>query len=192
MGGAGDDPIDGGAAWDLMYGRPGNDTFVVSQRVDRVFEQPGEGIDAVLAARPNGHQLYADIECLILLEDTPLGIGNGLPNLIIGNAGPNTLYGGVGADTLEGGGGRDVLFGERGRHVFVLGRGMGADVIRDYEPGFDRLDQRGVGLTSVVDALALIRQVGPNLSFDLGDGKAVAMHDVQRTALTAADFILAT
>lgn len=105
VGGAGNDTIDGGPAWDQMYGGVGDDTFYASQQVDWVFENAAEGYDTVIADSPNGYYLYANIEALSLIGNTPFGVGNELNNVITGSATGNVLMGAAGNDTLDGGAG---------------------------------------------------------------------------------------
>ncbi len=70
-----------------------------------------------------------------------------------GGSGDDRLSGGPGDDRLTGGAGRDVLTGGAGADVFVFAaadRGTGKpDLIRDFEPGLDRLDLSVPGLVAV-------------------------------------------
>lgn len=90
--------------------------------------------------------------------------GTSLDDLMVGNANDNKLRGGGGADALNGGAGDDTLIGGSGRDVFRGGagndvlvggankdrfifkyvevsdpNGLGADVIRDFKIGKDKL-----------------------------------------------------
>lgn len=117
IGGLGNDRLQGGGG-DRMYGGQGNDSYVVFDTTDIIFENAGEGVDSVDAHV--GHYLYENVENLTLsvFAGNIFGVGNGLDNIITGNTGDNLLIGGGGNDTLEGGAdGRDSLFGEAGDDI---------------------------------------------------------------------------
>jgi len=108
VGGGGNDWLDGGADMDTMSGQSGNDTYVVDNEWDQVYEDIDAGTDTVISSvrfvlGPNLENLYLSGVANIN------GAGNASANLIIGNAGNNTLAGGLGNDTLIGGDGRDVF-----------------------------------------------------------------------------------
>lgn len=73
-------------------------------------------------------------------------ITNSGEDLLHGGTGKDVLYGGAGNDTLRGGGGQDTLEGGDGADVFVFSRAAHspsagcADVITDFELGFDLID----------------------------------------------------
>jgi Ca2+-binding RTX toxin-like protein len=190
VGGEGNDTIDGGPAWDQMYGGPGDDTFIVSQQVDWVFEQPGEGTDAVIADSPNGYYLYANVENLSLIGTTPFGVGNELANLIMGNASANVLLGGAGNDTLDGGAEQDLLWGQDGADTFRFTKGTGTDIVADFQAGTDKLDVRAYGFTTLAQAKARMVQVGGDVAFDLGGGDSVILIGVSLASLGAVDLVL--
>jgi Ca2+-binding RTX toxin-like protein len=190
VGGDGNDTIDGGLAWDQMYGGPGNDTFYVSQQVDWVFEQPGEGTDTVIADSPNGYYLFANVENLTLVGNTPFGVGNELGNLIIGNAIGNTLLAGAGNDTLDGGAGLDILWGQAGADTFRVGKGTGTDIIADFQVGTDKLDVSAFGFTSLAQLKARMVQVSNDVALDLGNGDQVILLGVAASAIGPADVVL--
>ena|GEM_PF-1048450 len=192
VGGAGDDWLDGGGGKDFMYGNLGNDTFIVNQRSDLVFEQPGEGVDRVIARdSADGFYLYANIEELVLQGTTSFGVGNELANLIIGSAGPNTLLGGLGDDTIEGGGGNDALFGEAGRDSFIFRPGAGVDAVGGFTPGTDRVLLAGTALTSFADVLAAAVDSPSGVVISYTDSDAVRLNGVLRAALQEGDFLFA-
>ncbi len=118
-GNSGDNVLDGGAGADLLSGGAGNDTYVVDNVLDVVFEKSNEGIDTVLSAVP--YTLSANVENLTLTGIAPIaGTGNALDNVLIGNSGDNALFGGPGNDTLDGRGGADTLTGGPGDDVYVV------------------------------------------------------------------------
>lgn len=154
-GAAGHDRLDGGTGADHLFGGKGNDIFVLSDTSDAIFENPGEGQDAVYANV--GHSLPENVERLHLTGVENLsGEGNSLSNLLTGNEGSNLLRGhdgsdkvlgdegndvvdgGSGADWLEGGPGQDGYYGGAGSDRFVFREGdfeqgsAAVDVIHDF------------------------------------------------------------
>lgn len=194
VGGSGNDTIYGNSGlgdYDLLYGNEGNDIFYVDTPDDLVFEQAGEGSDTVYAdINGAGFYLYGNIENLVLLDDTPFGVGNDLDNRLTGNAIGNYLLGGAGNDTLNGMGGNDVLFGEAGNDVFVFNSGTGGDVIGDFVQGQDRIDVSGYGL-SFAQLQAQFIQNGNVGAIRMANGDLIVLHNVTMSQLTATDFILA-
>ena len=107
-GSKGNDVLDGGTGIDQLNGGPGNDTFIVDNPHDRVFEGLSQGIDLVVSSVD--WTLGANVEHLTLTGNRNLkATGNGLSNTLIGNAGDNLLMGGLGNDTLDGGEGTDTV-----------------------------------------------------------------------------------
>lgn len=132
---AGADVLDGGAGTDRMTGGGGNDLYVVDNRLDRVIEAAGGGIDTVRSSV--SLVLAAQVENLVLVGGgATSATGNGLSNGISGNGAANTLNGGIGADSLQGGADNDRLFGGLGNDV--LNGNQGADVL-DGGAGADRM-----------------------------------------------------
>jgi Ca2+-binding RTX toxin-like protein len=120
-GNAGSNLLDGRGGADAMLGGAGDDTYFVDDAGDVVFENSGEGTDAVFATV--NHTLAANVETLVLQGSANLaGTGNTLANDVYGNAGDNTLDGGAGADLLTGDAGNDTF-------VFHVGEADGDTVI---------------------------------------------------------------
>jgi hypothetical protein len=118
-----------------MRGGLGNDVYFVDDAGDLVFENSGEGTDAVFATV--GQTLSANVDTLVLQGSANLtGTGNGLDNKLFGNAGENTLNGGAGADMLTGNGGNDTF-------VFNAFEADG-DIVQDFALG-DVLQFQGYG-----------------------------------------------
>jgi Ca2+-binding RTX toxin-like protein len=171
-----------------MRGGLGNDTMVASQANERIVELPGEGWDWVIARGATSFTLGPNLEGLVL-EGTPIGIGNELSNRIIGDAGANQLFGRNGNDTLEGGAGNDTLFGEAGADSFLFAPGSGFDVIADFTPGQDRILIRGyAGLTSYAAVMAVTRDAAGGAIIDFSPGNAVQLAGIAKSALAPDDF----
>lgn len=194
VGGAGDDILRGDSGlgdYDYLYGNTGNDTFYVDTPADLVFEQAGEGTDTVNAnINGGGYYLYDNIENLVLLGNTPFGVGNALDNRLTGNAQGNYLLGGAGNDILNGKGGNDVLFGESGADTFVVERGTGGDVIGDFVAGTDKIDLSALGFADYQAVVNSMHEVNGTTAIDLGSGDFIVINGVAQTALSAGDFIL--
>lgn len=118
-GGAGNDWLDGGADADAMYGGAGNDTYLVDNAGDGVYELSNEGTDTVLTSLTL--TLPSDAENLTLTGSGSIdGTGNNAANVLLGNAAPNVLNGGAGNDTLDGGAGADMLVGGTGNDTYAV------------------------------------------------------------------------
>jgi hypothetical protein len=121
---AGSETITGTAGADNLGGTAGNDTFIVNDPGDAVFEAPGGGHDTVIASV--GHYLYGNVEDLVLAPGAGgiFGIGNELANVITGNEGGNLLIAGAGNDTVLGNAGNDVMNGQDGDDSMDSGAGL--------------------------------------------------------------------
>lgn len=113
-GDVGDNRLDGNLGADRLFGLGGNDTYVVDNIGDRVYETPtagsrvdAGGVDTVLASVD--HTLSNFVENLVMTGTGDLrGTGNMLANTITGNGGNNVLDGRGGVDSLDGGEGSDI------------------------------------------------------------------------------------
>ena len=142
----GNDTLDGKGGVDRMYGGTGDDTYQVAEVGDLVIERPGQGIDAVIAARD--YILPANVENLTLKPNTGffgidepfVGTGNVLNNVIIGNAAANTLNGLGGNDRLVGGGGLDTLVGGSGNDTYIIDTLVADVIVEAASGGFDTVE----------------------------------------------------
>jgi hypothetical protein len=118
--------LDGGLGTDYMAGGAGNDTYIVDDIGDIVFEKANGGIDTIQSSVSFDLRFARQVEHLRLTGTANLdATGNTLDNHITGNSGKNRLNGGpLGNDTLEG---RD------GSDAYVFGGRFGADVVRDHQ-----------------------------------------------------------
>ena len=156
----GDDLLDGGTEADAMHGELGNDTFIVDNVNDRVYEWTGEGYDTVKTSVTYGLGARSEVEILQTTNAAGTSAidlsGNEFANRIIGNDGANNILGGGGRDRLEGGGNNDRLIGGALSDDLYGGTGAdhfkylslddssprtGADIIFDFNPlEGDRID----------------------------------------------------
>ncbi|HXT33782.1 MAG TPA: calcium-binding protein, partial [Vicinamibacterales bacterium] len=98
LGTEGDNLIDGRGGADNMQGFTGNDTYVVDNPGDLVFESGSAGTDTVESSIT--YALGANVENLVLTGAVTIdGTGNGRNNVLTGNAAANVLTGGLGDDT---------------------------------------------------------------------------------------------
>ena len=127
-GNEGSNILDGGRGADILSGGLGDDTYIVDDIGDAVFENADEGIDTVRASI--SFSLGDDLENLTLLGDDHLdATGNDLDNVLTGNRGRNILDGGLGADTLIGGKGDDTYIVDDAGDVVIEKSGNGTDTV---------------------------------------------------------------
>jgi Ca2+-binding RTX toxin-like protein len=203
VGGDGNDMLDGSADplsgetrnegdYDLMYGGLGDDIYYVDTPADLTFEfnDLAEGNDTVYADIVEaGYYLYGSVENLILLGNTPFGVGNELDNELTGNAAANWLRGDAGNDRLNGKKGNDVLFGESGADTFVFEPETGADLVGDFDKAEDKIELKGTAFNSFADltnANAIFENGGSSV-IDLGAGDLIVISGV--TGLSSANIL---
>jgi Ca2+-binding RTX toxin-like protein/glucose/arabinose dehydrogenase len=126
QGNAGNNALDGGAGGDTLQGGMGSDAYLVDDSFDQIFENPGEGFDAVYTNAT--YALGNNLENLYLQGSGDLaGHGNVLVNFMQGNTGNNALDGRGGADVMQGGTGSDAYFVDSSFEVIVENVGEGTD-----------------------------------------------------------------
>ena len=109
-GNEGDNVINGGAGADIMNGWGGNDTYIVDNPGDSLFENFGQGFDTVLTSVSFDVGLYSEIEVLQAFGTGNVSLTGSLDdNRIIGNDGINVIDGSFGKDTMTGGAGGDAF-----------------------------------------------------------------------------------
>ncbi|MEO8243758.1 MAG: hypothetical protein ABI832_15765 [bacterium] len=100
---------------------------------------------------------------------------------LFGGKGDDTLRGGAGDDLLDGGRGNDQLYGGNGADRFVF-RDAGADQIKDFQLGFDRLlISKSItgGLTDDVRVIkAFAHNIGSDVVFDFGHGNTILLSGI--------------
>lgn len=133
-GGGMNDTLNGALGVDSLRGNAGDDTYMIDNTLDTVFEAFGEGEDTILFARTsvaNGFTInMADfsnnVENFTLTTKVAYSVvGNARDNIITGNGANNTLFGETGNDQLIGGAGNDTLVGGIGNDY--LDGGVGID-----------------------------------------------------------------
>jgi Ca2+-binding RTX toxin-like protein len=108
-----------------MAGGTGEDTYIVDNAGDLLWEWANEGTDTVWASID--YTLPSGVEDLFLADPAIQARGNELNNYMMGNSANNLLYGLAGQDDLNGAGGNDSLYG--GADGDRLDGGLGADVM---------------------------------------------------------------
>lgn len=155
--GAGDDTLIGGGSYDLiiahegddiLYGNIGDDYLSGDDNVDS--DNPNSGNDTIYGGQGNDHTRgeAGDDVCY----------GNLGIDQVDGHAGNDVLYGGQGDDFMKGGSGSDTLFGNKGADSmdggegadhYVFGGDFGNDSIVGYDAVSERIELRGVTVTSI-------------------------------------------
>ena len=129
-GGAGDDSVLGGAGADELTGRGGADTLKGGGGGDVLIGGFGED-------RLSGGGGSDDLNGGAGADIVRGGGGN---DSLRGGGGDDALNGGGGDDVLNGGRGNDVLRGGSGEDIFQFKSGDGADRIRDFQQGADKIE----------------------------------------------------
>jgi Ca2+-binding RTX toxin-like protein len=102
-----------------------DDSYTVVSSSDVIVENPGGGLDRVLASA--SYTLGNNVEYLTLTGAAALnGTGNALSNRIVGNSGANRLTGLAGNDTLDGAAGADTMVGGVGDDSYYVNSGADA------------------------------------------------------------------
>ena len=118
-------------------GTRGNDLILGNNKPNTI---DGRGGDDLILGNNGKDKLFGGAGKDILLG------GNGDDELD-GGGGDDVIAGGKGRDVLDGGGGRDVYVGGKGSDVFVFADNSfegGAEVVRDFENGRDKIDVSGL------------------------------------------------
>lgn len=172
---AGPDRIAALGGNDTVRGLGGNDTLL-GQAGDDVL-RGGGGNDAL---RGGG-----GADTLIGQGGDDALRGGGGVDLMNGGAGADLLIGGGGNDRIIGGKGADTLKGSGGNDVFVFRPGDGADVIRAFQQGRDRIEFTR-GADDVGDLT--ITQVGDDVRIAYQRG-SILVENQSAGAFDANDFI---
>ncbi|NOX95794.1 MAG: calcium-binding protein [Alphaproteobacteria bacterium] len=206
FGGAGDDKLFGKNGDDTLDGEGGADSLVGGAGADEMFG--GTGADTLFGI--NGMDTLkggGGADSLVGGTDDDVLYGDGADDILEGNAGNDFLggggvFGGNGDDTLNGGGGDDTLWGANqddvltggpGDDVFLYFLGDDNDVITDFVAGGTddhiELDGFGTDFDTFTEVLEAATQVGLDTVIDFGGGDVITLQNVDKSDLTAADFI---
>ena len=162
---------------DSLTGGDGNDTYILHNALDAVFENTNEGNDTVVIAYNTlvsntdislSDPRFANIENITITGTGAYQIhGDANDNILIGNASNNSMFGGGGNDTFDGGGGADFMDGGAGNDTYIVDNigdqvfdGGGSNTIDDKMAsgtftlaagqGFDILNLQGAGALNAV------------------------------------------
>lgn len=127
-GNSADNTLTGNSAANTLAGTTGNDTYVVTDLLDTLVENSGEGTDTVLASV--NVTLGTNFENLTLSGTSDInGTGNSVVNVLTGNAGNNALDGAGGVDTMIGGLGNDTYIVDNTTEVVSEASSAGTDTV---------------------------------------------------------------
>lgn len=196
LGKDGNDVLDGGSGKDKMYGGGNNDTYIVDNVGDQVYENYGEGIDSIHSSVT--YTLSRNVENLYLTADKEInGFGNELSNILVGNDRANILQGFAGNDQIFGGGGNDLLYGGAGADTLVGGAGKDTFFYTQVSDSYTNAADHILDFTSgedVIDISALVSFIANKASFLFVDafngsaGQIVLTNDNNNNSSLSIDF----
>jgi VCBS repeat-containing protein len=160
-----------------IFGGPGSDTIETSSFVFTAAER-----DEIFNS--------SSIE---IIHDPSGFYGDDTANTITGTIGHDSIFGGAGNDTLIGLAGSDTLTGNSGDDLFVFANGWGdVDSITDFVAGgsTDEIDISDFNFANFAAVAAAAMQIGADTRIQLDADDVVTLIGVQKTALTADDFVL--
>jgi Ca2+-binding RTX toxin-like protein len=167
--GSGDDTLNGGAGDDVLWDGDGNDLHFGGLGADRLVGHAGND---TLFGGEGFDRIYG-------------GIGD---DELSGNGGTDFVYGGADNDTVAGGSGFDKLTGGDGADVFLIEAGSGRDVIRDFQPGVDRIDVTALGVQLSFEHV-VIEQMGPHTWINFRGDEGLTLYNTDASTITASDFV---
>jgi Ca2+-binding RTX toxin-like protein len=146
LAGAGKDRLEGGLGIDALFGRGGDDTYVLNdvtllydaasdstvRYIDEVFEDENGGIDEVVVDSTviASLTLAANVERATVIGTESFALtGNELDNTLFGNGADNAIDGGGGADAMYGGAGNDSYWVDNALDELFEGLGEGYDTV---------------------------------------------------------------
>ena len=173
FGGQGSDRLDGGDGNDVLDGGSGADVLIGGAGIDTAsYATATVGVTASLASggltNDAAGDTFASIENLtgsnfgdILEGDAGANVvsclggndfvfGAGGNDVVDGGAGDDVLRGGSGNDRIVGGLGSDTMTGDdagqpSGFDTFVIGKDLGADIVKDFQHNIDKMELTGYG-----------------------------------------------
>ncbi len=186
-----DDLLRGGAEDDRISGRAGDDLISGGQGDDRLTGNWG---DDHLRGDTGSDRLNGGWgrDTLDGGEGDELLEGGWSDDVLLGGGGDDRLRGGVGDDLLDGGAGDDRMRGGLGVDTFVFNGG--ADVIEDFDAGFDwwifsRASDQVVididGIEGFEELIAGAGQTGSAVTFQFSEDDSLTLRNVDMTDLEA-------
>lgn len=128
---AGDDLLHGGQGIDVMKGGLGNDTYIINNIEDAVFEKENEGYDTIVSGIT--YHLNKNIEELHLAEGFNIhATGNSLDNKLIGNNLDNIINGVTGKDIMVGKKGNDLYYVDQPDDIIIELKNEGIDTVQTF------------------------------------------------------------
>jgi len=186
------DSIDGRGGADLILGADGDDAIQGGNGDDQI--RGGDGRD-VLSGDAGRDQMFAG-------EDNDRLAGGSGDDLLHGWMGHDRLDGGAGRDRLIGWTGNDILTGGKGADIFVFdahwgnkyrSTWLGHDTITDFDTtGHDTIQiSDDWEISAFSDLLDRAVQTHGDTVITLNGTTRITLEDVQRSDLSAADFLFA-
>jgi Ca2+-binding RTX toxin-like protein len=165
--GSGDDTLDGGTGADMLTGGAGRDQIDGGTGTDTLDYSLDGGEHGVSVDMQAGmaKDTWGDVDAFRNVENVN---GTDFADWIAGNTRANVIDGRGGDDKLAGGGGKDT---------FVFGAGHGHDRITDFKLD-DKLDLRGLGVTSLEQALKMAVADNGGLRFVTGEDSSILLVNV--------------
>ena len=186
VGTMGNDMLQGGATWDHLFGRDGNDTLI------------GNGGDDILQGDAGNDVLNGGAGMNRLdggMGDDRL-IGGAENDELMGMDGNDNIDAGAGHDMIEGGGGNDTIRGGTGADALIVNPMSGNDIVVDFEArgeaqgAFDHLALDEILPHQVrVDDTARGALVSWNTDSDAAAEGSVLLQDVFKADLRQSDFM---
>ncbi len=179
-GGFGNDTIDGGSGNDVLTGGRGNDQIDGGAGVDTLDYSMDEGWRGISINMATGtaEDTWGDLDTFKNVENVT---GSDFGDWFMGDAKANVIDGRGGDDTMAGGGGADT---------FVFGAGHGHDRINDFGLD-DKLDLRGLGVTSLEQVLDMARGHDLGAVLVTGEGSSIVLVDVNIADIAKLSYIFA-
>ncbi|MCV2884500.1 hypothetical protein OE749_07325 [Aestuariibacter sp. AA17] len=166
----------------------GNDSITITKS-DGVYVSSRGGDDLIIGGKSHDRLNGGAGDDRIFGEngDDTISGGNG-KDLLKGGRGNDFLKGGKGNDRLNGGFGNDILKGGGGFDTFIISEG--ADVIKDFVIGEDKLKIRGAVLSEVEEFIGKAKQIGKDTEIIISSNSKLKLKGVIASDLSTNDFKL--
>jgi Ca2+-binding RTX toxin-like protein len=206
--------INGLSGHDWLYGRGGDDRFLVYLEEPDVIDgtslvDGGSGVDSIAIAGfggsgvdvtfyGNGNGLAVGAYGFTYLYSIENVNGTAWGDTIRGDEQENLFDGNAGNDIIDGGGGDDVLFGGENSDTFVFvhsGHSNEHDTVMDFQPGVDRIDLSATPVQNFSDLFSpgdrYMEDVGNDVLIhtSASNGTDILLMNVQFSSLTSGDFL---